>query len=742
MGAVAPSGEALTTIRKFLEAVYGHGDGWVHVTTTKRQIAAAKTAQVADLVPHIEGVTDVYLSAAVIGAERGSGSQGRIEDKDAHQLTALWVDLDRADEPGHKTKANLWSRDDMRKLWDWLPIQPSAVIDSGGGWWLYYILTEPVPLNHDGTGELLLARWGRWWQQIGEQFDRQVDSVFNPGRIARAPGSINGKANQNRPTQIKSLNPHRYSFDQLDELLPAPELPRPTTQISDDNERPGDHYNRRATVDDMVKLLQAHGFHSPTRKGQRIDLTRPGKQRRDGHSVTVWPDASVTFWSSAPEALPGAIQLRDPQGASGTYDPFGVYAALEHGGDWKAAAAALRPAETHQNGHYEPPPGGTLADLIHRELEPIRFVIKDMIPEGLTILAGKPKLGKSWLALAMSLAVCSGQNVLDHITTAGEVLYIALEDGERRIQHRVKILGGAELGTSLRRFHYRTEWRPLNQGGMEQLETWIAENPDTRFIVIDTYGRIRGALPGKDKYTEEYELLGKLQTFATRHRVAVLLVHHLRKQAADDWLEQLSGSQAVTGAADTLLGLFRERGQMDATLRVVSREIEERDIALKMDNGRWESMGDAAAYRVTVERLEILDALEELGGEGRVSDIAALIEKSTANTSKLLVKLEREGQVRKVRYGHYALKTPVEVVEVGELDDLTNLSAHDSTSTTRDPSVEPPVELFTPSDQGLQPLQPLQPSARDTRTRARECPDCGFDDGRHAYICQLKPDPM
>src|SRR5690606_453733 len=296
---------------------------------------------------------------------------------------------------------------------------------------------------------------------------------------------------------------------------------------------------------------------------------------------------------------------------------------------------------------------------------------------------------------------------LDHNTTAGEVLYIALEDGERRIQHRVKILGGAELGTNLRRFHYRTEWKPLNQGGIEQLETWIAENPDTRFIVIDTYGRIRGALPGKDKYTEEYELLGKLQTFATRHRVAVLLVHHLRKQGADDWLEQLSGSQAVTGAADTLLGLFRERGQMDATLRVVSREIEERDIALKMDNGRWESMGDAAAYRTTVERFAILEALEELGGEGKVSDVAALAEKSTANTSKLLVKLTQEGLVRKVRYGHYALKTPVEVVEVGE--------PTSTTSTT---------------------------STRGVSTRARECPDCGFDDGRHAYICQQKPDPM
>lgn len=336
--------------------------------------------------------------------------------------------------------------------------------------------------------------------------------------------------------------------------------------------------------------------------------------------------------------------------------------------------------------------GGTLAELMVKEIEPIRWVVDGLIPEGLTILAGKPKLGKSWLALAVSLSICAGAEALGHHTQKAEVLYVALEDGERRLQDRVRILGGENHSNgALGRFHYRTAWPSLDQGGLAALDEWMGKHSDTRLIVVDTYGKMRGDLPGKDRYSEEYALLGSLQTFATTHRAAVLLVHHLRKQGADDWLEQLSGTQAITGAADTLLGLFRERGVMDATLRLVSREVDEKDLALRFDGGRWESMGEAAAYRTTTERMAILHAIEELGGEAKVSDIAALVDKTAANTSKLLVGLDHDNLVRKVRYGVYAstvevvdldsLTTPVEVVE--QLNSTTPTSTTSTTSTTR-----------------------------------------------------------
>jgi hypothetical protein len=331
---------------EFLDTVYGHGSGWVHLSTTKRQLAAVKCADVADLLDSIDRATDVYLSAAVIGSDKGSGEYGRIEDRDAAELTALWVDLDRAGEPGHKTKEPLWTREDIGRLWEDLPALPTAVVDSGGGWWFYYVLTEPVPLNQDGSGELLLARWARWWKQIGDTYGRKVDSVFNAGRICRAPGSVNNKNGRPREAKVMSVYADRtYSPGQLDELLPAPEAPRFDWQgRQGDGDRPGDTYNREATVSSMVAILESHGFHSPRAKGQRVDLTRPGKDARDGHSATVWPDASVTFWSSTAEGQPGAVELRDRSGASGTYDPFGLYVALEHRGDFEAAARALNPS--------------------------------------------------------------------------------------------------------------------------------------------------------------------------------------------------------------------------------------------------------------------------------------------------------------------------------------------------------------------------------------------------------------
>lgn len=333
--------------------------------------------------------------------------------------------------------------------------------------------------------------------------------------------------------------------------------------------------------------------------------------------------------------------------------------------------------------------GGTLAELLEKQIPPVRYVVHNLIPEGLTLLAGKPKLGKSWLALGISLGVCAGVETLGHWTEEGEVLYIALEDGERRMQDRVRILDGHLLGDSLHHFHYRTTWETFDRGALDQLEKWMRDHPDTRLIVVDTYGKIQGEVAGKDRYSEEYRLLGGLQTFATIHRVAVILVHHLRKQGADDWLEQLSGSQAITGAADTLLGLFRERGLMDATLRLVSRDLDEADYALKFDGGRWESMGDATQYRTTVERGEIIDALESMGGTGKVGDIANLTGRTSASTSKLLAGLEVEGTVTRIQYGIYALTHTVEVVEP---------IPSTSTTSTALVSLEKP----------LQPLQPLQ----------------------------------
>lgn len=330
----------------FLELVYGHGEGWVHLSTANKQLTAVETTKVrmlADL--DVASGKDVYLSAAVAADKRGTGRYGRLVDGDMAMITALWVDLDRDGEPGHKTEANLWTREDLDALLDHLPISPTVIVDSGGGWWLWFVLNDPIALNDDGQGEQLLARWGRYWQTIATRFDRHVDGVFNASRIARAPGSVNNKEGIPRPATVEAIYPGRfYSLDDLD-FLPRPHSGSDHDLVvsfdGGDQRKPGDLYNLAATQDTVVALLERHGFHSPKSMGGRVDLTRPGKQAKDGTSVTVYPDCHTTLWSSAPEGLPGALELRDRGGAHGTYDPFGLYVALEHDGDFRAAARAL-----------------------------------------------------------------------------------------------------------------------------------------------------------------------------------------------------------------------------------------------------------------------------------------------------------------------------------------------------------------------------------------------------------------
>jgi len=302
---------------------------------------------------------------------------------------------------------------------------------------------------------------------------------------------------------------------------------------------------------------------------------------------------------------------------------------------------------------------GTLAQLVDISLPPIHWSIGDILPEGLTVLAGAPKLGKSWLALQWALAIASGTKAFgQYETTKGDVLYIALEDGERRMQSRAERLGALKMPVEdLRRFHYRITYPVLTRDGegFEELDRWMQDHPHTRLIVADTWQKLCGPLPGKDKYAEEYSVLGRLQQFATKHNLAIILVHHLRKATSSDWIERVSGSQAVTGAADTVLGLFRERGQMDAVLRVTGREVNEQDLALQFDFGKWLLMGDAEEYALSVEQQEILQTIDDLGGEAAIKDISAAINKSLSTVSHLVSKLNKDNRVFKVSHGVYAL---------------------------------------------------------------------------------------
>lgn len=301
-------------------------------------------------------------------------------------------------------------------------------------------------------------------------------------------------------------------------------------------------------------------------------------------------------------------------------------------------------------------PTFTARQLQAMEFPPIRWIVEPFVVEGLTIFAGKPKLGKSWLALDVALAVAFGGVALGNIQCeAGRVLYAALEDNPRRLQSRISQLlasdsdwpEGLDLLTGLPR---------LDDGGMDALNRWADEAGNPRLIVIDTLAKVRPIRSSRDSgYDSDYAALVPLQEFAGERGIGVILVHHVRKMDSDDPLDTVSGTTGLTGAADTVLVLARD--SQGVILHGRGRDIDELELALSHDktSGRWSILGNAAEVRRSDERTQIIEALSDSGLPLSPSDIVSQTGMKSENVRFLLHKMMAAGEVAKEGRGRYAL---------------------------------------------------------------------------------------
>lgn len=301
----------------------------------------------------------------------------------------------------------------------------------------------------------------------------------------------------------------------------------------------------------------------------------------------------------------------------------------------------------------------TASALMSRTFPEPRWVVPGYLPEGLTLLAGRPKMGKSWLALGLAVGVASGGAAFGKVRVErGESLYLALEDTPKRLQSRLgMMLHGEPAPDGL---HLACAWPRLDQSGLQHLEAWLEGHKDARLLVADTLQKVRPPQDGRGAlYAEDYMALSGLKALADKHGVAVLVVHHLRKGVSEDPLEQVSGTTGLTGAADSIWVLRRDRGRMDATLFITGRDIEEQETALQFDGslGLWHLLGDAEAYRMSRERQQIVEVLRQAEEPLRPKDIADSLGKREVNIRFLLSKLVQEGAVRRVGYGQYTIPT-------------------------------------------------------------------------------------
>lgn len=208
-------------------------------------------------------------------------------------------------------------------------------------------------------------------------------------------------------------------------------------------------------------------------------------------------------------------------------------------------------------------------------------IIDGLLYSGAYILAGAPKIGKSFLVAQLAYHVSTGQKLWEYDVHQGTVLYLALEDDFGRIQNRMFMMYGVEDTDKL---HFATVAGKIGNGLDEQLENFVREHPDTKLIIIDTMQKIREAGGEAYSYASDYEVIGVLKRFADRHGVCVLTVHHTRKQPAGDSFEMISGTTGLWGCADgSLLMQKKKRTDLTATIDVVGRDQQDQILYLRKD---------------------------------------------------------------------------------------------------------------------------------------------------------------
>ena len=234
-----------------------------------------------------------------------------------------------------------------------------------------------------------------------------------------------------------------------------------------------------------------------------------------------------------------------------------------------------------------------------QEYPPVAFAVPGLIPEGFGLLTGPPKAGKSWAVMGLGLAVASGGKAFGHINIPRPrpVLYLALEDGERRVQARArKLLHDQPIPAGM---HFVTDVPPLLV--LDVMDAWLDMNANEEpLVILDTLGRVMpSATPGESAYERDYRIGVKLKRSTdSRPGSTLLVVHHVRKATGDDWMDSTSGTNGLNGSADFTVNLSRARNEDTGLIRVTGRDVSEGEYQVTVTEGEWsltgESLNDAA----------------------------------------------------------------------------------------------------------------------------------------------------
>lgn len=373
------------------------------------------------------------------------------------------------------------------------------------------------------------------------------------------------------------------------------------------------------------------------------------------------------------------------------------------------------------NFEFDPLDGAFTAEWLMRQaIPPVEYVVPGIIPEGLTLLVAPPKIGKSWMVLGLGVAAALGSQALGCIpVSARPVLYLALEDGRGRLQRRLGTLGVQEGPDRLVLMPELVAPPLVTIGAF--LERRADEKP---LVILDTLGKVRGVYGGNDAYGNDYAQMSALKGLVDAVPGASLIaVHHTNKAEREDFLDSVSGTQGLAGAADSVLAIKRERNTGEARLHVTSRDAAEGEYAMTLTGGTWTLDGDglqASSDLATVRRItsglgdemtRVVEYASKHPDGVRAADVVTALGISEENARKYLRR-------------------------AAEADRLSNPSRGLYTPVTSVPSV-PTAEVHTPfGTHGTQATPPPEPpsttsSATPWQADTKKCPECGDPlDGR------------
>jgi AAA domain len=282
------------------------------------------------------------------------------------------------------------------------------------------------------------------------------------------------------------------------------------------------------------------------------------------------------------------------------------------------------------------------SSLLRRRFDPLHWVIPDVLVEGLTVMVGSPKIGKSLLSLAIAISVATGRRFFDRPIRRQKVLYLALEDGQRRVQDRLNMLRN---GTPLDSLSIITfDCLPPSRA-MATIEAKVRKFRP-KLVVVDTLAQLGGEIVLGNNYASTYHSLLQLKNLADTNHLALIAMHHSSKNKKDDFVLSPIGSQGITAVADAVAELRRPRNQPKGTLSITGRDIKEMQIPLEMVEGVWQMSEEPEPEdEMSDSRAAALEILQEPKTPSELAKEMGI----TPNSARVLLhRMAKAGQVTRI----------------------------------------------------------------------------------------------